>query len=117
MAEKSIDNKLRRRPSVEASSDKTVISVTEDNETYGTILTCALRYAVGRRTYITGEVAEYITAKVPHLTNRTIQVMERDLASEIDRGNYGDALVDLPYWKQLLSRLRDELSSRGLNRL
>lgn len=42
------------------------------------MLICAERYAMGRRTYIVSEVVGYIIPLIPYLTDNTISVMCRD---------------------------------------
>lgn len=61
------------------------IPVTED---LGSMLVSALRYALGRRTYITSLTAEYIVPLVPYLSYRVLNVMNTDLNRyEDDRQN------------------------------
>lgn len=83
----------------------------------GLILNCAVRYAMGRRTYVPSSVTGFIRPLIHHLSNRTISVMERDIA---ERGSdplykdepYGDPNIDAPVWIGLLEELRKEIVRR-----
>lgn len=63
--------------------------VIEDPEsTFGDIMIMALRYALGRRTYVTEEVPNFIKANSMYITQRTCIVMLRDVGNYIsDRRN------------------------------
>lgn len=66
---------LLRRP---GSDD---IAVRADD--LGQILLSALRYATGRRTYITGQTADLIRAYWPALPDKWRELIERDLNYEL----------------------------------
>lgn len=51
------------------------------------IVICALRYAIGRKTYITGEICEYIIKHPELIDKRVKEVMLRGLG---DINNYYD---------------------------
>lgn len=70
------------------------------DEDYGLIVGCALRYALGRRTYITGIVSEYIERNLDNLDERTIAVMIRDIHEAEHDKMLGDK-CDASAWKHL----------------
>ena len=49
---------------------KPQIDLSDDN--FGAVLNCAVRYAIGRRTYMPGLVIDYITPLLPYLNNKTL---------------------------------------------
>lgn len=49
------------------------------NEDFGTILICAVRYALGRQSYMPGLVQDYIRPILPSLDKKTLSVMQRDI--------------------------------------
>lgn len=63
--------------------------VIEDPEsTFADIMIMALRYALGRRTYVTEEVPSFIKANSIYITQRACIVMLRDVGNYIsDRRN------------------------------
>lgn len=60
-------------------SAENTIQLTQDLEH---MLICAVRYALGRRTYIVGTTAAYIGGLLPKLSNWCIGVIWDDLESE-----------------------------------
>lgn len=84
------------------------INVEDDD--FGCILNCAIRYAIGRRTYITSLVCDFITPLLPHLSSRTLKIIESDI-SQAD--SYGDEKIDKPVWMKLLNDVGNELNNRN----
>ena len=74
------------------------------------ILICAVRYALGRMSYIVGVVAEYVAVKQPELSKECINIIIRDIEEELKR--YHDAgqtlgmECDERTWLRLLERLK-----------
>lgn len=65
------------------------------------ILMCALRYALGRRTYIVGVVADYITKELPNLSNACISNIIKDI-DESRTNFFGDSdACDKESWTHL----------------
>jgi len=62
---------------------------------------CALRYALGRRTYITGVVADFIISKIGNMSEKCRLIMIRDIK---DAGDLGDN-CDADNWRRLLTKL------------
>lgn len=78
-----------------------------DND-FGDIMIMALRYALGRRTYVTSEVCDFIKQNIKHVNNRVRDVMIRDIEEykskreqgfinddPCDEYNFTDLLVSL----------------------
>lgn len=72
---------------------------------YENILVSALRYALGRRTYIVELTVEYIISEIPNLSEHCINVMIHDI-KEQERFGYGDE-CDKADWMRLLEELED----------
>ena len=49
------------------------------------ILLCAVRYALGRRSYIVGVVAEYVAVKRTALSEQCVNLIIRDIKEELER--------------------------------
>lgn len=81
---------------------------TIDSEIY----LCAMRYALGRRTYVVDEVCNAIKAHIRDLDAKDIWVMERDLCYAELGNNLGDPTIDAPRWRELMNALEDELERR-----
>lgn len=79
-------------------------------ETEEMILICAVRYALGRMSYIVGVVAEYVAVKQPELSKECISIIIRDIEEELKRYHRcGQTLgmeCDERTWVRLLERLK-----------
>lgn len=89
---------------------------------FGTICLCAVRYAIGRQTYMPGLVQDFIRAHIGEIDDNAIRVMIRDI-DEADRvtehtlsgGNVlqidglGDPKIDRPGWEKLREFLKERV--------
>lgn len=80
------------------------------DEDFETILICAVRYALGRRTYMPDLVMNYISPLLCLLSTRTLNVLEKDVGGA---GNLGDTIIDAPAWLKFLADIRAELAERN----
>ena len=58
------------------------VAITQDFEL---MMISALRYAIGRYTYMPSVTIEYIRYLIPQLSAKTLFVMKRDIDEEIER--------------------------------
>ena len=85
----------------------------EIDKTFESILICAVRYAIGRRTYIPSLVIDYITPLLPYLSDNTLRLMANEITEyESYEGGLGDEKIDKPYWEQFLRKIRLEIGGR-----
>lgn len=98
-----------------------------NDEYFGTICLCALRYALGRQTYMPSIVQDFIKAHISEIDQSSIKVMLRDI-EEADRirtyiSNSGDSIVidglgdtriDRPGWERLRDFLREKVKDDEL---
>ena len=80
---------------------------------FGAVLNCAVRYALGRQTYMPSLVIEFITPLLPSLTDQTLHCFDVDITEQRWRGGYGDPVIDEPGWLAFHQNVRDELTRRG----
>ena len=59
-----------------------MITITQDFET---MLICAMRYAIGRESYMPSIVIDYIRFLLPQLSTNTLFIMQRDIREEAER--------------------------------
>lgn len=81
------------RPTIDLSDDS-----------FGAVLNCAVRYALGRRSYMPYLVTSFITPLLPHLSKKTIWCFRRDLEECRD---FGDPEIDKPIWEQFLQKVME----------
>lgn len=84
-----------------------------ENDDFGAVLNCAVRYAIGRQTYMPGLVIDFITPLLPHLDNRTLWCFDRDVTEARWTGGYGDPRIDEPHWMKFHEAVRAERTKRG----
>lgn len=78
-----------------------------DND-FGDIMIMALRYALGRRTYVPSEVCDFIKQNIKHVNNRVRDVMIRDIEeykSKREQGFINDDSCDEHSFTDLLVSL------------
>ena len=85
---------------------------------YELMLISAVRYALGRRTYIVAETARYVSGKLGMVKNATLMVLLRDIDERIawsDRSGMsglGDE-CDRAEWMLLHEAIAEEIKKRG----
>ena len=86
----------------------------EINKDFETILLCAVRYAIGRKTYIPSLVIDYITPLLPYLSENTLRLIANEITEhEAYEGGLGDEKIDKPYWLDFLREIRFEIGGRN----
>ena len=76
---------------------------------FGAVLNCAVRYCIGRRTYMPKLVMDVIRPLLPALTDKTLWCFERDIEGA---DNYG-ADYDEEEWMRFLSEVKAEIARRN----
>lgn len=82
------------------------------DDSVGTVLECAARYALGRKTYMVSVVTGVILPVVPDLNNKTLLLMEREI---VKHERFFDS-ADRKEWITLRDILRQEIDKRNLER-
>lgn len=80
---------------------------------YQGVLICAIKYSLGRRTYMPSLVVGFIRPQVPYLSKETLQAMEEYIRNGDVAPGYGDE-IDRPLWVAFLNYLQSELAQRNL---
>lgn len=94
------------------------ISFSVNDRNLQDVVICALRYALGRRTYITSLVPEFIVENSEIVDERTCIVMLRDLGRYVEDRRSGlivDDSCDLNSWVALQNYLFQLARDRGYN--
>ena len=86
----------------------------EINKNFETILLCAVRYAIGRRTYIPSLVIDYITPLLPYLSEDVLKLIANEITEhDTYEGSLGDEMIDRPYWLNFKRKILAEMERRG----
>ena len=85
------------------------------NDDFGAVCNCAVRYCLGRRSYMPSIVCRYIVPLLPELTDRTLDCFERDIAERKKTGlGFGDS-CDYETWNAFYKAVCDEIERRKGN--
>ena len=83
-----------------------------EQEDFGTLCICALRYCRGRTTYMPSLVQGIVKPFLPMLSDKDIYVLKDDGINQRGRNLYGDELVDKPGWLKWEEAVREEQNQR-----
>ena len=95
------------------ANDKNVPVIDPADDEFGAVLNCAVRYAIGRRTYMPSLVIDFITPLIPHLNGKTLWCLDQDITEARWEGGYGDPDIDEPGWMGFHEAVRAERHRRG----
>lgn len=84
------------------------------NDDFGAVCNCAVRYCLGRRSYMISLVCGYITPLLPELTDMTLGCFERDIAERKRTGFFGDS-YDYETWNAFYKAVCNEIERRKDN--
>lgn len=76
------------------------------------ILMSAVRYALGRQTYIVGTTTKAVLEELPNLSKNCICTIINDIIKANSSSGLGNKIIDEPMWVELLAKLRSELATR-----
>lgn len=87
-----------------------------NREDYGSLCICAVRYCLGRKTYLPSNIQRIISSTVGYLTDKDLQVIQSDIKKHggptQDVGAYGD-YIDYKDWCHFLHTIESEIEERG----
>ena len=90
-----------------------VILDTEDDE-FTCLIMAAIRYCLGRRTYMPSYITGYIKPLLPYVSDKLLYLLERDIREQGKYGDdaYGDPLIDKPTWMGFYENVKSEIASK-----
>lgn len=87
-----------------------MISVTRDFEL---MIVCALRYSIGRESYMPSITIDYIRYLIPMLSANTLFILQRDIKDEVERyDRSGWEIFMKDEWMKLADDIRKEHTRR-----
>lgn len=82
------------------------------DDDFGAVCNCAVRYCLGRRSYMPSLVCRYIISLLPELTDKTLDCFERDIAERKRTGfDFGDS-CDYKTWDVFYKAVCREIERR-----
>ena len=82
-----------------------------NDEEFGTLVICALRYCHGRQTYMPKRVQDIVKVYLPELSDKDLRVIEEDLNDMRDY-DFGDPVIDRPNWQRFQYAVEEERKRR-----
>lgn len=90
--------------------------IDRDDDNGGVLLNCAVRYALGRYSYMPRLVMSEIAPMLGRLSNKTLYVMRRDVAEFLatPRPEYDGCVMDdyRDQWEMFLQQIEAEMELR-----
>ena len=84
----------------------------KEQDDFGTLCICALRYCMGRQTYMPSLVRDIVRPLLPKLSDKDIAVMLQDCDFQKKYEMYGDPRIDKPGWQEWEEELLVERARR-----
>lgn len=83
------------------------------NRQLETMLLCAVRYGLGRCSYIVSDICEYVSELIPNLSEWALENLKRDISEEIN-SLYSKEWYDcdLQQWNKLLDLVENEMKRK-----
>lgn len=82
-----------------------------ESPAFGLMMCSAVRYALGRMTYITGTTCDFITPLVPYLDMSALQNINKDITEHAEMNQLGMD-IDREKWLELRSEIQKEIAFR-----
>ena len=87
------------------------MKITKDDDFGGAVLNCAVRYALGRRSYMPGLVMDVIRPMLKNCSDKTLWCFDRDITEWLEGGEHG--LAD---YGEEWTKLREDVRAAKDNR-
>lgn len=85
----------------------------DNAEDFGKLAICALRYSMGQRNSMPGDIRKAVRPYLPQLSDMHIAIMLDDCKKQERTQSYGDAMIDKPGWLEWRSQLKAEQKRRN----
>ena len=85
-----------------------------DQDDFGTLCICAIRYCQGRRTYMPSLMRDIIRPHLKELSDKDLGVMIDDCGFQRRFHLYGDPMIDKPGWIEWEQELLKERERRKI---
>lgn len=93
-----------------AKNRKSMIDPSGD--VFGAVLNCAVRYALGRQSYMPHLVMDFIRPLLPSLSGKTLWCFDNDIEEAERNDCLGDPKSDAPEWRTFHAAVRAERIKR-----
>ena len=84
------------------------MQITRDDDFGGAVLNCAVRYALGRASYMPGLVMDEIRPMLPDCNDKTLHVFVQDISEWLAMNKRAESFVSDNYWNEW-ERFREDV--------
>lgn len=97
--------------------NKDIPKIPISNDDFGLVLNCAVRYALGRQTYVPKAIIDFTTPLLPYLNDKTLGCFRSDITYHEVHGSLGNPLIDVPHWLEFKESVISEIGRRKENKI
>lgn len=87
-------------------------SININDENFNIVISSAIRYAIGRKTYVPKAVTDFVIPLLSDLSTLTLENIEKDIMLNYENSFLGNSEIDKPIWLKFLEKVRIELDKR-----
>lgn len=104
-----LGNSIERRITMKEYDRISVKGVPVGDENFGALCICAIRYCIGRQSYMPGLIQDYLRPLLSSIDTNSLKVIRRDIKGA---ENLGNEKIDKPGWMKFLGDIERELVRR-----
>lgn len=97
------------------NQNRTFTELDISSEEFGSLVICAIRYCIGRRTYMPHVIIDFVSPLIGSLSSTALNCINRDISQAINTNSLGDEIIDTPAWKKFYDKINEELNERKTN--
>ena len=86
--------------------------INTDDANFNIVINSAIRYAIGRKTYVPKAVIDFVTPLLSDLSTLALESIEKDIKLNYENSFLGNSEIDKPIWLKFLAKVRNELDKR-----
>lgn len=86
--------------------------INTDDTNFNIVIHSAIRYAIGRKTYVPKAVIDFVTPLLSGLPIVILENIENDVMLNYENSFLGNSEIDKPMWLKFLAKVRMEIDKR-----
>ena len=86
--------------------------INTDDTNFNIVINSAIRYAIGRKTYVPNAVIDFVTPLLADLPTLTLENIKKEIMLNYENSFLGDSDIDKSAWLNFLAKVRMEIDKR-----
>ena len=86
--------------------------INTDDTNFNIVINSAVRYAIGRKTYVPKAVIDFVTPLLADLPIVTLENIKKEIMLNYENSFLGDSDIDKPLWLNFLAKVKIEIDKR-----